>query len=176
MRLFWRNGYRNTSIQQLDKELSLHPGSLYGAFGNKRGLSLQALERYFEKSSRQMARRLEADSPLAGLRNLFARLIDDLLDCRTPVGCMMINTATELASEDEAIRQRLDEMFQSHEHQLRGALEAAKKCGELGPDVDSEGLARFLLMGMRGLRLHAQVRLRRSELEALVEQLLVPLG
>lgn len=64
MRIFWQFGYASTSIQRLSNQLALHPGSLYGAFKNKRQLFMEALEFYFERSS-QSIREAPASGELA---------------------------------------------------------------------------------------------------------------
>ena len=46
MKAFMHKGYANTSMQELKKATGLHPGSIYCAFENKRGLLLAALEQY----------------------------------------------------------------------------------------------------------------------------------
>lgn len=45
---FVAGGYEGTSIDDLVKALNLHRGSLYKAFGSKRGLFLAALRHYVE--------------------------------------------------------------------------------------------------------------------------------
>ncbi|WP_435685708.1 TetR/AcrR family transcriptional regulator [Sedimenticola selenatireducens] len=175
MRIFWRYGYASTSIQRLSDQLALHPGSLYGAFKNKRQLFMEALELYFERSSQSIRQALESgDSPLQGIRCFFGQLLDQIGDESSIKGCLMINTATELAeeTEDEALARRLDEMFRSHERQFQHALVAAQASGELAKEKDPAALARFLLVGVRGLRLYGQTRPPRKELESVVEQLL----
>ena len=179
MRLFWQHGYANTSIQRLGKQLSMHPGSLYGAFKSKRQLFLEALECYFERSSEQMQRLLQSGGgPLQGVRLFFEYLVDQIGKDQSNKGCLMINTATELAGghQDEAIRERLQAMFDSHEQQLRQTLQAARESGELAAQKNPAVLARYLLVGIRGLRLYGQLRPSRRELESVVEQLLAPLG
>ncbi len=173
MNLFWQNGYTNTSMQQLGEQMDMRPGSLYGAFRSKRQLFLAALDLYFERSSRLLAERLQlGDSPLGSIRNFFSLLIEDLADEHSIQGCLMINTATELAGQDEEIRLRLDTMFQSHEQQFFKVLQQAQKADELGSDKDPEALARFLLMGVRGIKVYSQTRTSRDRLENLVETLL----
>ena len=83
----------------------------------------------------------------------------------------MINTATELANEedDEEIRNRLAKMFESHERQFQRALELAQEKGDISEDVDSKALARYLMMCVRGLRVYGQTRAYRPDLELLVE-------
>jgi len=175
MRIFWRYGYASTSIQRLSKQLAMHPGSLYGAFKNKRQLFMEALELYFEHSSLLIRQALESgDSPLQGIRRFFDQLMDQIEDARSIKGCLMINTATELAeeAEDEALARRLDEMFCSHEQQFQQALADAQAKGELAKEIDPAALARFLLVGVRGLRVYGQTRPSRQALEGVVETLL----
>lgn len=38
IKLFWKNGYSASSMQQVVKATGLKPGSIYLAFGNKEGL------------------------------------------------------------------------------------------------------------------------------------------
>ncbi|MCW8882128.1 MAG: TetR/AcrR family transcriptional regulator [Sedimenticola sp.] len=175
MRVFWRYGYASTSIQRLSTQMALHPGSLYGAFKNKRQLFLEALDLYFERSSEQLREQLASGgSPLEGIRRFFSRLVEQMLDEESIKGCLMINTATELAEEgdDEVIRKRLDQMFKSHEQQFYQALVDAQSCGELAKDKRLDELARYLLVGVRGLRVYSQTRPTRQELEGVVRQLL----
>jgi TetR/AcrR family transcriptional regulator, transcriptional repressor for nem operon len=173
MNLFWKNGYTNTSIQQLGEQMDMRPGSLYAAFGSKRELFLEALDFYFARSQQLLAQRLQNEtSALAGIRQYFSRLIDDVLDDNALKGCLMINTATELAAQDEEIRQRLQTMFDSHQQQFQQALIRAQQQGELAKDRDAESLARFILMGVRGIRLYSQLGSSRSQLQGLVTNLL----
>jgi len=46
--VFVLSGYEGTSIDDLVKALNLHRGSLYNAFGSKRGLFLAVLQHYIE--------------------------------------------------------------------------------------------------------------------------------
>ena len=44
--LFWRRGYGATSVADLVTATGLKPGSLYAAFGSKKGLFLEVLAQY----------------------------------------------------------------------------------------------------------------------------------
>ena len=46
MHLFWRHGYEATSVAELTQAMGITPPSLYGAFGDKRRLFLEAVDRY----------------------------------------------------------------------------------------------------------------------------------
>jgi TetR/AcrR family transcriptional regulator, transcriptional repressor for nem operon len=173
MNLFWEKGYCNTSIQQLGEQMNMRPGSLYAAFNSKRELFLQALDLYFERSSALLTQRLKSDgAALEGIHQYFAALIENVLDEKAIKGCLMINTATELASQDEEVRQRLQAMFDSHQQQFYQILLTAQQNGELSEDKKPESLAAFLLMGVRGIRLCSQTGITREALQSLVNNLL----
>ncbi|MFN8659786.1 MAG: TetR/AcrR family transcriptional regulator [Candidatus Obscuribacterales bacterium] len=48
MVLFWRNGYRGVSLDDLTRAMEITRPSLYGAFGDKERLFLQAVDHYRE--------------------------------------------------------------------------------------------------------------------------------
>src|SRR5258705_12501365 len=79
MRLFWRKGYTATSIEDLAETLGLSRSSLYGTFGDKHRLFLEALKFYSERVISATAQTLnEASSPLAGIQALFDNMIAEV--------------------------------------------------------------------------------------------------
>ena len=58
MHVFWQHGYQGTSIQDVVDATGVLPGSLYGAFGDKRQLFVAALDAYTATNNR--ARRHKA--------------------------------------------------------------------------------------------------------------------
>jgi AcrR family transcriptional regulator len=49
MSLFWRNGYQNTSVRMLEKEMGINQFSIYASFGNKHGVFVESLKCYKTK-------------------------------------------------------------------------------------------------------------------------------
>ncbi len=66
--LFGRIGYEGCSIGDLVRELKVHRGSLYNAFGSKRGLFLEALRHHIAGPVGELSAALAADSqgPVSG--------------------------------------------------------------------------------------------------------------
>ena len=58
--LFWQQGFEATGVAQLSETLGIGKQSLYGTFGDKRGLYIAAIQRY-------------SDESVAMIRALFAR-------------------------------------------------------------------------------------------------------
>lgn len=104
MREFWERGYRVTSIDDLVEATGVRPGSLYHAFpGGKRGLFLQALDRYSRLVVPEKLGALESQGAgVPELRAYFDGIVDDLTTREGRMGCLMVNSAMELATEESA--------------------------------------------------------------------------
>ena len=148
--LFWTNGYDATSVQDLVDGLGIQRGSIYGAFGDKRGLFLRALDRYITGVDAAFAA-LDGDGPvLPALRAvLMAALLSSPGDARR--GCLLGNTAIELTAADQAAGEAVRTGFSHTEDAFRRALERAHESGEL-PDGDAGAQARMLLALLQGLQ------------------------
>src|SRR5690242_13414285 len=67
-RAFRTHGYAGTSLQQLTGATGLGKGSLYAAFGDKRGLYLRVLDDYARRSVAGAGSALERSPALDALR------------------------------------------------------------------------------------------------------------
>src|ERR1700740_3370480 len=69
-KVFWDQGYHATSIEDLCDATGLLRGSLYSAFGDKKGMLLAAIDQYAEKNLARLAESLAPSRPSReGLRN-----------------------------------------------------------------------------------------------------------
>lgn len=93
MEAFRAKGYAKTTMQELVAATGLHPGSLYAAFGNKRGLLLAAVDHYVAEKGALRRRCLAQPSPLAGLHAFLEQVVDDALQG----SCLLTRTLMELA-------------------------------------------------------------------------------
>src|SRR5215475_12029594 len=120
MREFWERGYRETSVDDLVEATGVQPGSLYNAFpGGKRGLFLRALDRYSKLVVPQKLGALESQrAGLAELRGYF----DGLITPAGRMGCLMVNSAIELAAEDSEVGGIVRNHMQRLEHSAERAL------------------------------------------------------
>jgi len=164
--VFWRHGYSGTSMDQLAAATGLHKPSLYGAFGDKKRLYLEALGRYLAEIRTQLAAALAQPRLLDALGDLAERAID-IFTANGPNGCFMMSTAmTEAAGDAEisaVVRGAMDSLDRALAQRFRGAIEA----GELAGDADVEGLARIVVAGHYDLSARARAGYSRDELRAL---------
>lgn len=103
MRLFWQQGYANTSVKQLLAEMGMLNGSFYHCFKDKQTIFLKSLNHYNQviTSKRQLA--LESyDDFSMGIRALFADIFKTLKSKNNPNGCLIVNSmVAEVLCEEE---------------------------------------------------------------------------
>jgi TetR/AcrR family transcriptional regulator, transcriptional repressor for nem operon len=177
MRLFWKQGYEATSVQELVDCLGLKPGSLYNAFGDKHSLYLEALDCYQDREREQMCMLLDApESPRAALRELFLAVVATDVDDPDHKGCMLVNAAAELAVQDAEVRERMAVSRAWMETRFQAVLARAQELGEVDPAKDPAALAAFLVNSLFGLRVTAKVLNDRAALMRIVDVTLGALG
>lgn len=96
--LFWSRGFDDTSVEDVSRATGVGNGSIYGAYGNKRGLFLAAFERYCAGRAQFLREAVlsAAGSPRAAVRALFEAIIDDCTSHPDRRGCLMINSIAQL--------------------------------------------------------------------------------
>lgn len=171
MEAFRAKGYAKTTMQELVAATGLHPGSLYAAFGNKRGLLLAAVDHYVEEKGSLRRSCFAQGSPLVGLHAYFTRLVDDAL-CGT---CLVTRTLMELAAQDEELHQRFKAIYGELESDLAWLLGQASEQGELVAGCDVPTLTAFLQVNIQGLITFAQCHPDRALLEGVVNQVMAAL-
>ena len=173
---FWRHGFEATPMQDLCRSMDLGPGSIYAAFGDKRGLFHKALRRYMKTVSTQAVERINgASSGLEGIRGYFEHLVNTMVDGKRQWGCLMTNSVVEFASRDP----ELAVLFQLHlarlETAFSAALSRARFAGELRPEVGPEA-AVLLVAVVQGMNVMAKTRPGRTALEGIVESVIIGLA
>jgi TetR/AcrR family transcriptional repressor of nem operon len=171
MQAFWERGYHETSVDDLVNITGVRPGSLYNAFpGGKHGLFLEALARYADLVVPEKLGALER--PGAGLMELrayFDGLVDDLTRPEGRIGCLMVNSAMELAAVDsevgEVVRNHMDRL----ERNAQRALRNAKRRGEIPSEVNPRAKATQLMATGMGLMVVGKTSPGRKALESIVD-------
>lgn len=171
--VFWQKGYGGTSVKDLVEATGLQPGSLYAAFGDKRGLFLAALDGYFEDMKHMIISILHTGQPaMVRIESFFDRLVCDSVADGHRKGCLLVNTLLEIPVHDREINSRLQAMFGLVENEFRGVLKEHIDSGEFDVKQSPEELARFLLVGIYGLRVFNKTQPDVVALESIVDNLL----
>src|SRR5262249_53835635 len=74
---FWKRGFEATSVRDLADAMGISAPSLYNAYGDKRALFAQALDRYLDHSTRARIKRLEGSLPP---KQAVCRFIEEIIE------------------------------------------------------------------------------------------------
>jgi TetR/AcrR family transcriptional repressor of nem operon len=163
---FWQRGYGATSVRDLADAMGIGGPSLYNAFGDKRALFSRSLERYANRSMRERIARLEArHQPKQAIRAFIAEIIDRSLKDPDRRGCLLINSALDVAPHDAEIGAVLAGYLDEIRGFFRRNLEAARQAGQLTRTLDPEQVAGHLLGVIAGIRVLARTGAKRRVLE-----------
>jgi TetR/AcrR family transcriptional repressor of nem operon len=170
MRAFWEAGYHDTSVDDIVAATGVRPGSLYNAFhGGKRELFLESLSRYAKLVVPEKMGALERPGASVGeVRAYFDGLVEDLMSPEGRIGCLMVNTAMELAAEDSEIAQVVRTHMARLEQNAARALRNAKRRGEVSKEVQPNAKATQLMATGMGLMVVGKTNPGREVLETIV--------
>jgi TetR/AcrR family transcriptional repressor of nem operon len=176
--LFWRQGYEATSVEDLVRATGANRAGLYGAFTGKRGLFLRALDHYRDGFVGRALAGVEASgASIAAIRAYFDALIDLDVQCGLPgSGCLMANSMTEVAPQDDEVQARVRAHFDRLRRGFTGALSNARSAGELPAWFDTASFGHFLAVAAQGLWVFSRICDDQAELRGFVTTMLAPLA
>jgi TetR/AcrR family transcriptional repressor of nem operon len=171
-RVFWEKGYHAASIDDLCAATGVLRGSLYGAFGDKRGLLLAALAKYGEGRITRLAESLQSSEP--GRETLLQALLyytRTVTDLNGPRACFISNTALELLPQEREVGALIQQIFRRMAGLLAAAVLRAQADGIFARGLDEEAVGNYLLGSIQGLRILGKV-FREEELSRVVDLIL----
>ena len=169
IRLFTGTGYNGTSAQDLVEALGISRSSLYDTFGDKQGLFLRALRQYYQQSFGPYIDALTHTTDLpATLREQFAQLTEQATRPDPTGGCLIVNSATELAAHDPVVGAVVRESMQAVEDAFFTAFCRAQQAGLVSARHSARALARSFQTTFTGLRVMAKAGASRAAFEDVV--------
>ncbi len=171
MNAFQVKGYSKTSMQDLVAATGLHPGSLYCAFQNKRGILMAVAEQYRDDRAAALEACFENVDELQGIRRYLQTIVDDCVSCSPGGACLIAKAMNELAEQDDEVQKQLSEIMSHVEHRITQVLQEAMSKQLVSERLSAEQRARFFMMGIYGLRTYAHTHPGREVLQGLAETL-----
>jgi TetR/AcrR family transcriptional repressor of nem operon len=162
---FWSRGYEATSVRDLIETTGLTGASLYNAFGDKRALFRTALDRYVERSIGERIKRCEALAPRQAIVTFFDEILKRSLSDRRRKGCMLVNSALEVAPHDTEFRRIIAAVLTRIEMFFLKCIEAGQAERTITCSLPAQNIAHHLLGLLMGVRVLARVRPDRALLE-----------
>ncbi len=175
--VFWDRGYSQTSVADLVEATGLKPGSLYGAFGSKKGVFLEVLEAYNRSFLRHVRALCRHESgALAGLISILDSIIDDAVTGTDRRGCLAVNAMLEMSRHDDDIAARLHLHNDRTKRAFAELVRTAQVQGDIDPDRSPEDVAAFLMNSIWGLRVMCRGEADREVLNGIAAGVLAGVG
>ncbi|MEZ2219200.1 TetR/AcrR family transcriptional regulator [Rhizobium sp. RCC_161_2] len=170
LRVFSERGYYAASISELTEAMGLTAGSVYKAFGDKRGIFLAAFGRY--RHVRQqlidecLDRATNGHDKLRALVKFFAEASCGEVGRR---GCLVVGSATELALFDEEVAGRVGVAFDFDERRILDLIHLGQADGSVPRHIDAESSACTLLCLTKGMRVIGKTGRGQEQMLAVAE-------
>ncbi len=173
---FRRCGYAATSVRDLGEVMGLGQASFYNAFGTKRALFARAFDRYLDTGMRECLIRLEASlPPRRAIEAFLTEIVERSLGDSDRCGCLLVNTALEVAPRDPRVGAVVVERLGELELFFHRCILAAQRAGTVAQGLEAADAARLMLSTVMGLRVLARVRPERALFEGILRQALASL-
>lgn len=175
MRLFWEQGYEKTSMNDLVKHMGIHRRSLYDTFGDKHSLFLKAMDRYINNVNDILPIEIKrSKTATEALQFIFDFMIFKEEDL--PSGCLMVNSAAELAARDADVDTKSTEAFTKTEQLLKEIILWGQRDREFTSDYDAGEIAEYLHGVSVGLRVMARTSVAKEKLHRIANISIKVLG
>ena len=155
MGLFWRNGYKATSVGELVRETGLNTASMYKEFGDKDGLFLESL-RYYRGHVIGPRYQILRDHPdFGGVETFLSNVMTGAVRSEYK-GCLMMNHLAQrhVIAPDAALE--IGAFCDEIESLVETALRNARTDGDIGPESDPATLASFVVFCVHGTVLYGR--------------------
>ncbi|QGQ97691.1 TetR/AcrR family transcriptional regulator [Paenibacillus psychroresistens] len=169
LEVFWERGYEGSSLTALTKAIGISRPSLYAAYGNKEELFQKVLDRYEVGPMMFRTYALQEPTARAVAERLLHGTIENIINEKTPKGCLFVQAALSCGEESEDIRQELNLRRASTEKALNRRFEQAIIDGDLPTYINPDRLARYVTTVQHGLCVQATGGSTREELLEVVD-------
>lgn len=155
---FWSRGFEATTMRDLIDSTGLSGASLYNAFGDKRALFRVALDHFIVETIGERIDRCDVMCPREAIQTFFDEVVTRSLEDRRHRGCMLVNSALEVAPHDANVQRIVATALRNIEDFFLRSVRAGQADGSINRAVQPEVLAAHLLAILMGLRVLARVR------------------
>ena len=160
--LIWNNSYGAVSVDQICERARVNKGSFYHFFPSKADLAVAAYEEHWREKQPELDRIFSPQvSPLEQLERwcqyIYDRQKQKAEKYGHVCGCPYASIGVELATQDEKIRAKAEELVERNIRYVESALTEAQRQGLVSIDDPKVAAERVYAVAL-GMVLHAKVR------------------
>ncbi|MFG2378670.1 TetR/AcrR family transcriptional regulator [Streptomyces sp. NPDC048504] len=181
--LFEARGYSALGVAEICKAAGVPKGSFYYFYASKEALALAVVDEHWADQRREWTRILSGETggaqPLDRLRQLFEETEAGQhavqQGCGTVLGCLFGNLSLEMSNQTEAVRARLQEIFDAQVEMVASVIGEARERGDITVN-DSQEAARSVVAQLEGQVMFAKLYNNTGRLSPLWANCLALLG
>ncbi len=152
MRLFWRQGYSNTTLKQLLTKMNMLNGSFYHCFKDKKTIFLKSLVHYNQEITRDRQIALTSHEDFSiGIRALFTEIFKTLENKNEPNGCLTVNSMVNEVLCDDELKEFLYEDFSQFVQFISDRIQLSIDLKYTSTHLSADQLAFILVTYIQGL-------------------------
>lgn len=154
LELFYKNGYYNTSIDDILKSLSLSKGAFYYHFQSKEDFFVSIVQNLIvRKVYSMLIEPIEGkENPFLVIEKCFENALETAEHNEMDYGFILSNFISEFNRRNTVISNYLMDIYKVWEVNLISILQKGKSDGYVDRHVDSEGVATYLISSYMGVR------------------------
>ncbi len=182
-RLFWRNGYHATGIQEITDSAGVPKGSFYNHFGSKEAFAVRVIENYAKWVSNNWDGLLAqpdiaAEADHVGRIRLIFHFFIDHHERSQFLGCLVGNMTAEMAESSPSCNVVLRKAMEQWSARLTRSLELAQASGQVRADMPARDLSTIFLDAWEGalqqMKLHSSAEPPRKMVASMLDTLFRP--
>ncbi len=171
-----RQGFRNTTINDVIEATGVKKGNLYFHFPSKEDLALSILKEVEEEFFVFMAENLRGKGPLEKLSNFFDAIFEKHRSVGFVGGCIVGNIALEMSDHNEHFSSIIKRVFQRWTTATAELLKEARKSGALKTNISPSVLAKTIVGTVEGGIMMSRVSKDERDLKNCLDSLRTLLG
>lgn len=162
MQLLWENSYGSVSVEDICQRAGVNKGSFYYFFPSKSDLTVAAMEEHWQEKKVNWDRIFSAQSPvLKRLDDISTHILKTQEEKKEQFGkvcgCPYVSIGTELGTQDEKIRLKIEELIERSCLYWRTFIRDAQAEGLVNSEEDPKQMAREIYSYVLGLVIQARL-------------------
>lgn len=154
MKIFWKQGYNGTSMQELVDATGLNRSSIYNSFGSKLELYQATLKKYQKDTGTLFQRALiKATDPLDAIRRIFEGFLPEMIGEHKTNGCFSMNCKAEMGNRNENVRQWLLATQEQSLSTFQSLIQDGQEQGLINKKHDCRTYAFYVFNAFQGFRM-----------------------
>jgi AcrR family transcriptional regulator len=153
--VFWKKGYKATSMMDIVQATGLNTASMYKEFGDKDGVFEEALEHYRRHILGPRVQTLTQERDIKGVAAFLQSVVDGAVS-ESYKGCLMMNHLAQKHTISARATEKIGDFCADMEGVLAAAFRNAQASGEIPAAKDPAVLASFVMFCVHGMVLYGR--------------------